>query len=56
MSGDITKRQAASEVEILSRLDKRNDIKFIVKTPVQKPLFGLQDIPRMGKLSIIKNA
>lgn len=56
MSGDITKRQAASEVEILSRLDKRNDIKFIVKTPIQKPLFGFQDIPRMGKLSIIKNA
>lgn len=57
MSGDITKKQAVAEKEILNRLDERTDIIFIVKNPVRKPLFGPpQDISRMGKLTIVKTA
>jgi ubiquinone/menaquinone biosynthesis C-methylase UbiE len=53
-SGDITKRQAKAEEEILNRLDDRRDIKFEVKNPDRKPLIGKQDISRMGKLTIVK--
>ncbi len=57
MSGDITKRQAVAEEEILNRLDERTDITFIVKDPARKSLFGLpHDISRMGKLTIVKAA
>lgn len=54
-SGDITRRQAVSEEEILSRLDKRVDIKLVIKNPVRKQLFCAQDISRMGKLTIVKS-
>ena len=54
-SGAITKRQAASEEEILSRLTERSDIITIVKNSDRKPLFGLpQDISRVGRLTVIK--
>lgn len=56
MSGHITKRQAASEEEILSKLEGRNDIALVVRNPLRRPFFGYQDISRMGKLTIIKNA
>ena len=54
LSGDITKKQAESEREILSRLRRRRDITIIVQDPFRKPLFGsFQDISRLGKLTII---
>lgn len=57
MSGDITQRQAVSEVAILEKLDKRDDILPIVRNPYRKPNFGPPlDVSRQGKLTIIKSA
>lgn len=57
MSGDITQRQAESEREILARLEERDDIMIVIKSPERRPLFDpLQDISRVGKLTIIKSS
>ena len=57
MSGAITKRQATSELEILARLEERDDILIVIKSPERRFIFGPpQDISRMGKLTIVKSS